>query len=329
MPSLDFAFRSAINIGLKRDNAIKKVDIQLREEEEKGAFVLFTDGSAIPEIGVGAAAVTRHDTYRVSLGPEGSISNFEAEIMGVILAIIHSDNFTGIDRVAIFSDNQSALQVAHDQPRPRSGQHLALGIRNLVANLPPELSFHFYWSPGHEGIELNELADEAAKDAAEYGDEITILPISLGSLLKKIKEEFNICNVSFDPGRALLSPRPKEVSDALFSLEKGQASVIFQLRSGHCPLNAYLFRFKRHKTGLCNGCMVPETVEHFLLHCRRYNRHRAHFRKKASKARLKINLLSLKDLLDTPKLFVHLADFVLHTKRFPLFTTFLKEEKSE
>ncbi|KAG0150356.1 hypothetical protein CROQUDRAFT_88155 [Cronartium quercuum f. sp. fusiforme G11] len=52
------------------------------------------------------------------------------------------------------------------------------------------------------GIELNDKADECAKDEAENGKDQLILPTSLG--------------------------------------EKGQAAAIFQLRSGHCPLRKSL-----------------------------------------------------------------------------------------
>jgi len=43
--------------------------------------------------------------------------------------------------------------------------------------------------------------------------------------------------------------------------------LITRLRLGKCSLNAYLYKMKKHPTGNCDICNIPETVEHFLLHC--------------------------------------------------------------
>jgi hypothetical protein len=45
-------------------------------------------------------------------------------------------------------------------------------------------------------------------------------------------------------------------------------TIITRLRLGKCLLNMYLFRIGRHNTGLCDICLQPETVQHFLLECK-------------------------------------------------------------
>ena len=47
--------------------------------------------------------------------------------------------------------------------------------------------------------------------------------------------------------------------------------TITRLRLGHCSLNHYLYRIKKHATGLCSHCNVQETIEHFLMNCPHYN----------------------------------------------------------
>ena len=48
-------------------------------------------------------------------------------------------------------------------------------------------------------------------------------------------------------------------------------SHIFQIRSGHVPLNVYLFRFKRKESVQCPACgTAKETPQHFLLECLAY-----------------------------------------------------------
>lgn len=60
-------------------------------------------------------------------------------------------------------------------------------------------------------------------------------------------------------------------------LSRADASKIFQLRAGHVPLNAYLYRFKRKESAQCPACGVSkETPQHFLLECPTY----AHKRRK-------------------------------------------------
>ena len=58
-------------------------------------------------------------------------------------------------------------------------------------------------------------------------------------------------------------------------LTRQQASVLIQLHTGHVPLQAYLHRFKLSDTPECPTCSdEPETVTHYLAHCRTYNQQR-------------------------------------------------------
>jgi hypothetical protein len=43
--------------------------------------------------------------------------------------------------------------------------------------------------------------------------------------------------------------------------------LISKLRTGHCNLNYILFKTGRHENGLCETCLVPETIKHFLFEC--------------------------------------------------------------
>ena len=57
-------------------------------------------------------------------------------------------------------------------------------------------------------------------------------------------------------------------------LQKRQAGLYTQLRTGHAPLNKHLHHFKRSDTPNCLQCgdTTPETVHHFLFTCPRYDR---------------------------------------------------------
>ena len=46
--------------------------------------------------------------------------------------------------------------------------------------------------------------------------------------------------------------------------------VLTRLRMGHAKLNACLYRIGKHPDGLCDVCREPETVQHYLFDCIRF-----------------------------------------------------------
>src|SRR6266404_4473320 len=65
----------------------------------------------------------------------------------------------------------------------------------------------------------------------------------------------------------------KLISDPKIS-RKG-ASWLFQMRTGHFPTNAYLYRFKRVDSARCPACgHHDENTQHFLLDCPTYSHER-------------------------------------------------------
>ncbi|KAF8906868.1 hypothetical protein CPB85DRAFT_1197569, partial [Mucidula mucida] len=80
---------------------------------------------------------------------------------------------------------------------------------------------------------------------------------------------------------------------------------ITQLRTGHIGLNAYLHRMKIIASDKCAKCGVPESVEHYLLVCRRYTAARSALRQELGRQHL-----DLRTLLSTPKNFKHLFAYV-------------------
>ncbi|KAG0139339.1 hypothetical protein CROQUDRAFT_101707 [Cronartium quercuum f. sp. fusiforme G11] len=189
-------------------------------------------------------------------------------------------------------------------------------------DLPPEFRIKFFWTPGHKSIDLNEQADKAAREAAEEQDDPLILNSSLGSLLQRIRAHFHIRHFRFDTGRPQFKTSLKKIADTLAFLEKGNATVIFQLRSNHNALNANLHRLNLSDTDLCPTCKVPETTTHFLLYCKRYNVQRRDVQKQAKKAEIKTNLYSVNILSDSPIILPLLSNYVLHAKRFAFFVSY-------
>lgn len=261
-----------------------------------------------------------------------NVTNNELELLAVALAVAdfkehRAANPSASNRLSIFSDSQTALKHVTEPLRPRPMQHLARTVKQFILDLQ-DAEVKFFWIPGHEAIEENELADKAAKEAAKTGPEnAPLLPTSLSKLFQETRSAFHLRTADFTTGKKELKTQPRKVADALSRLEKGHAASIFQIRSGHCPLNEYLKRFNHHQTGRCDVCKSPETVSHFILYCKQFGRQRRAFRKQIREEEIKVNPFSLKSLLNTPEVYPRLADFILETGRFSYLKTYLDKEK--
>ncbi|KAG0143305.1 hypothetical protein CROQUDRAFT_678951 [Cronartium quercuum f. sp. fusiforme G11] len=231
----------------------------------------------------------------------------------------------GITSLALFSDSQMALWAVHSLICARPGQLLIKFVKNQIQQLPEDVMIEFYWTLGHEGIDLNEKADMAAKQVAR-SDGRTHLPKSLLSLLQETWIALSFKSSDFISHKQNLTTPAKKIADALNGLEKGQAAAIFQLHSGHCPLNVYLHHFKKATSKYCSFCGVPETVAHFLLYCRWFRMQQRTFRMKVKAQKLKINLYNVNDLLDDPRIFLDLAQYVLDTSCFEHLCSYLPDE---
>ena len=66
------------------------------------------------------------------------------------------------------------------------------------------------------------------------------------------------------------------------------AAKMAQLRTGHCGLNRYLHRFGIKNSPYCQCGYGKETVQHFLLECRRFKNERKKLRQEVGTGRMKI-----------------------------------------
>ncbi|PIL24746.1 hypothetical protein GSI_12632 [Ganoderma sinense ZZ0214-1] len=187
------------------------------------------------------------------------------------------------------------------------------------------------WVPGHTGVKGNEFADLEAKRAAQGASESSShrrlprllrkpLPISAAkiklafvtSLSKKATKAWR----DSGRGRRFLSIDPALPSSkymkAIKSLSRRQAAVLFQLRSGHVPLNAHLHRISRAPSSTCPACAsAPETVLHYLLVCPAYANARDRYLSGLGR-----RSRDLSTLLGTPDAWEPLLRYVGSTRRF-------------
>ncbi|KAG2033990.1 hypothetical protein BDR03DRAFT_830036, partial [Suillus americanus] len=87
---------------------------------------------------------------------------------------------------------------------------------------------------------------------------------------------------------------------------------LFQLRSGHAPLNKHLHRIAKSATATYSQCEESdESVHHFLLSCPAYTRQRNILR-----AELGTKAHRMKHILNEPECLKALFKYIATTRRF-------------
>src|SRR5438046_6240924 len=92
--------------------------------------------------------------------------------------------------------------------------------------------------------------------------------------------------------------------------DRNSAAKIAQLRTGHCGLNRYLHRFNIKNSPYCQCGYGKETVEHYLLECRKYREQRKKLRSEAGRGRMRIERL-----LGDPEVIKHTLEYIEESGR--------------
>ncbi|KAF8870223.1 hypothetical protein BD779DRAFT_1395768, partial [Infundibulicybe gibba] len=107
------------------------------------------------------------------LGSDHHHTVYEGEGVGIILGLelLRKEAKGSVTRVRMGVDNQAAItSTASIKPKPAHYLWDMLDKRlNLVMNRHPNAKLAIRWTPGHEGIDGNEWADEVAKEASQLG----------------------------------------------------------------------------------------------------------------------------------------------------------------
>jgi hypothetical protein len=90
-------------------------------------------------------------------------------------------------------------------------------------------------------------------------------------------------------------------------------SLIFQLRTGHIPLNKYLYRIQKAESPTCPACEAPEeSVHHYIKECPKYRYERRKLEAKADGEDTMAFALSTKEGIKA------IGEYIRGTGRFSL-----------
>jgi len=275
-------------------------DSKLIEANDTSDFKIYTDGSG-HNGKAGASAVlfkkgepqaVRSLTYH--LGDLTRHAIIEAEIIGVLLAawLIRTTPGSARFSFSIYTDSQTVIRLL-TRRFAGSGSFL-INVFRSMANTPLEIN----WISGHSEVHGNVKADDLASLAAQGQSSPAVdlppilqkpLPFSADAEKWAYNREIKAMWTEQwreSPRRAQMELIDKSFPftsfrNILHSLSRAQSSLLIQLRSGHIPLNAHLFRLncadmdKRQACYTRWGATAPrETVTHFLFDCPAYQNER-------------------------------------------------------
>jgi ribonuclease HI len=309
-----------------------KKEAKQRHDEavhDPNTICIYTDGSGIDgQIGAAAVCQTTSVTRKQYIGTESSHNVYAAELAAIKLAvdIVQAAPRT-YDKCVIYTDSQPAIK-ATAKPGQQSGQSILTSVIDAFETLQyqqPDIEISLVWVPGHMNIAGNEEADKAAKEAARSRDggtaHKTMKSARNQTIKRATKMEWKIGwekeKTTAQHLRLITTKTETEAQNAhkLYNIidKRPDIAMLSRLRTGHCFLNQYLHRFHHEDSPECTcGSGALETVEHFLIHCPKYDKERAKLIKNVGGA----GGMWIERLLGHPKIIKFTLEYVKETGRF-------------
>ena len=292
---------------------------RLQAQTCNDTMTIYTDGSDIEgKIGAAAHNATTKRTTCQHLGDDRRYNVYAAELTAVHIGITQWQESI-YPKCRIYTDSQAA-GTSICQPWRQSGQSIIRSIIDLIDELmtqDPQKQLEMIWIPGHHGIAGNEQTDIHAKQAAL--DPSISKPFHHSSLkschlqyIKALaktqwkKEWMKNTKTARQLWRILIIDEVKRGTKLYNKIANRSISAkLAQLRTGHCALNGYLHRFGKKSSSTCECGYGKETVEHYLLECRKYREQRKMLRKNVGMGRMKVRIL-----LGNTKVLKHMMEYI-------------------
>ena len=287
--------KTVISNNSKEAKELHDVTILINEATD---MLIYTDGSGINDkIGAAAIATQYGVMLKSFLGSFRCHTVYTGELQGVNLAlnfaITKKLEHRTFDEVIIFTDNQAAI-LSCANPAGQSGQALLKDIVDKINMLRDEgIEIRLQWVPAHEGIQGNELADGAAKQATglrtvrkrngrlKEVDTRWTAPKALTPnvraaakrmINKKAEDDWLQEWTNTKTGRALhhiIKAPSKAVLKIHNGVEKWVSALLIQMRTQKIGLREFLhgFRVPGFDSPECPCGYGLQTVKHVLMQC--------------------------------------------------------------
>lgn len=274
LPTVDCDVTS---FGKKSENPLQLTAVALEKIDGlKSCVRIYTDASKSDDgrVGVGCYIALPYGGGNItqSLRLSNDVTVYAGELSAIRLAVEGVKQLSvkmGYQRFAIFSDSLSAIAAFREGrcgTRPNLFNDVMLSLRGLAVDLT------IIWIPSHVGIPGNEEADRLANVGREKPEIDINIDLELDDeyrlvdryVLDRWQQQWS--SGSSGGNYRLLEPKVPKPTQQCYRT-RALETMSHRLRLGKCRLNAYLHQFKRHESGLCDSCQVPETIQHYLLEC--------------------------------------------------------------
>ena len=227
--------------------------------------IYYTDGS-VSEGRVSAAFTYMGHPTLIRLSDTSSI--MQAELTAIHASLQHG--LQSHSRCVVFSDAKSAIQALLQHP-PSDNIHLLRGIRDVASrfSIPPLIA----WIPSHIGIEGNEAADRAAKQALMKPDIDKYIPMSKARTRRTIKQTARDIYETIEqlnPTRSVSLHQQvvlsiKDSSALLNMFNRSDQRVIYKLRLFVRPY----IQIRHQANAACPYCDEPFDIYtvHYIAEC--------------------------------------------------------------
>ena len=222
-------------------------------------YPVYTDGSRSTEGVVGGGYFLQQGQLGIRVGKLATV--WDGEITGMERGLKATANHDG--KVIILADSKAAIQAVvnagrRGKARTKSLCQLSAAISNWQVQHGPD-NVAIGWVKSHIGIEGNERADEMAKMGSEKEGRDTATEGGLRQWEKERRRQVRVRKGYID----------------ITKWHRGAASTYAQLRTNRGNLACWLEQIGKADFNLCRWCKVePETGEHLVFKCRRWEFHR-------------------------------------------------------
>lgn len=254
--------------------------IPQRTEWENGEVLdpsemsMFTDGSKI-ESGTGSGIYSSDLSLKVStsLGQYATIS--QAEIYAIIEICDEISKRKLQDReINNFTDSQASIKALQSHCFTSK---TTMECHERLIEISAANKVNLVWVPGHQNIEGNEEADDAARTGSInpfYGPE-PALGLTYATQRKIIRDYFKNKHRILWQGlqnckhsRELINGPNSNITRYLLNKPRNDLRKLIGILTGHCNLNKHMFRMGLVQEELCVRCNEEaETPLHLLSVC--------------------------------------------------------------